>query len=60
MTAAAAVETFGFTRRGPWPNSPDNNFTEDDSGYESFNFMRIIIIGNAERKQIEWNTIYFL
>lgn len=35
MTAAAVIKTFGFTRRGPWLNSLDNNFTGNDSGHES-------------------------
>ena len=37
MTATAAAEISEFTTRGSRPNSPDNNFTEGDSGRESFN-----------------------
>ena len=29
MTAVAAVETYGPMRRGPQPNNPEINFTED-------------------------------
>lgn len=28
MTATIAVKTSGFKRRGPWPNSIENNFVE--------------------------------
>ena len=40
MAAAAAVDTFGSTKKGPLPNTPENNFTVDNSGREIFNVMK--------------------